>query len=62
MQAQSGSKSEPNSREATEQVTGAHKLLKSLQGKISEHPEIGQAIDKLERALALLELETNGML
>jgi hypothetical protein len=37
-------------------------LLKSIQGKVNQHPEIGQAISKLERALAILEIETNGML
>ena len=49
-------------REAVEHVTGAHTLLKTLQGKVAEHPEIGQAIHKLEMALAILEVKTGGML
>jgi hypothetical protein len=49
-------------RQAAEHVAGAHRLLKALQDKIGEHPEIGQAVSKLERALAILEIETGGML
>jgi hypothetical protein len=43
-------------------VAEAHTLLKTLQGKVAEHPEIGQAIHKLEQALAILEVQTGGML
>ncbi len=39
-----------------------HDLLKALQDKIGKHPEIGQAIHKLETALAILEVQTGGML
>jgi len=48
--------------QATEHVTGAHTLLKSLQEEIGEHPELGQAINKLEMALAILGVQTGGML
>jgi hypothetical protein len=47
---------------AAEHVAGAHTLLKTLQSKVAEHPEIGQAIHKLEEALAILEVQTGGML
>ena len=47
---------------AAEQVAGAHTLLKALQEKIGQHPEIGQAIHKLELALTALEVQTGGML
>jgi hypothetical protein len=47
---------------AAEQVAGAHDLLKALQEKVGQHPEIGQAIHKLELALAILEVQTGGML
>jgi hypothetical protein len=47
---------------AAEHVAGAHTLLKTLQGKVAEHSEIGQAIHKLEEALAILEVQTGGML
>lgn len=46
---------------ATEHVAGAHSLLKALQEKIGKHPEIGQAVNKLEMALAILEVKTGGM-
>ena len=49
-------------RQAAEHVAGAHRLLKVLQEKIGEHPEIGQAVNKLEMALAVLEIKTGGML
>jgi hypothetical protein len=42
-------------------VAGANDLLKALQHKIGEHPEIGQAIHKLETALAILEVKAGGM-
>jgi hypothetical protein len=51
-----------DSRQAVEHVVGAHRLLKALQDKIGEHPEIGQAVNKLEMALAILEIKTGGML
>jgi len=47
--------------QAAEHVAGAHDLLKALQDKTGEHPEIGQAINKLEMALAILEVKTAGM-
>ncbi|MGC2196173.1 MAG: hypothetical protein WA628_15990 [Terriglobales bacterium] len=59
---QKGSKPDPGSGEAAKQVAGAHALLKALEGKIGEHPEIGQAIHKLETALNILGLETGAML
>jgi len=62
MQAQGESKSDSDVSQAAEHVAGAHKLLKALQDKIGEHPEIGQAVTKLETALAILEVQTGGML
>lgn len=62
MQDQKDSKADPGSGEAAKQVAGAHALLKALEGKIGEHPEIGQAIHKLETALNILGLETGAML
>ncbi len=58
------SKSVPNPDEtqASTHVAGAHEILKGLQQKIGEHPEIGQAITKLEMALNLLAIETGGLL
>ena len=47
---------------AAEQVTHAHTLLKSLEARVGQHPELGQAIHKLEMALAILGVQTGGML
>jgi hypothetical protein len=55
-------KPDSDSQQAAEHVAGAHRLLKTLQDKIGEHPEIGQAVNKLEMALAILEIKTGGML
>jgi hypothetical protein len=52
----------PSPHPAAEHVAGAHTLLKTLQERVAEHPEIGNAIHKLEMALALLEIQTGGML
>jgi alanyl-tRNA synthetase len=58
MQAEDESRRE----QAAEHVTRAHTLLKALQEEIGEHPELGQAINKLEMALAILGVQTGGML
>jgi hypothetical protein len=62
MQTQAEPKPSADARQAVEHVAGAHRLLKVLQNKIGEHPEIGQAVNKLEMALAILEIKTGGML
>ena len=59
---QTESKPDSGAQQAAEHVAGAHNLLKALQEKVAEHPEIGQAIHKLEAALAILEVKTGGML
>ncbi|HMH05750.1 MAG TPA: hypothetical protein VK513_07360 [Terriglobales bacterium] len=61
MQKQGESRPDSGSQQAAEHVAGAHNLLKALRDKIGEHPEIGQAINKLEMALAILEVKTGGM-
>jgi hypothetical protein len=62
MPTQNEPKPDSGPQQAAEHVAGAHNLLKTLQGKVAEHPEIGQAINKLEMALAILEVQTGGML
>jgi hypothetical protein len=44
------------------QVRSAHQLLTALHDRIGQHPEIGEAITKLEMALNLLAVKTGGML
>lgn len=62
MESQDKSKPDSGAQQAAEHVAGAHHLLQALQDKLGEHPEIGQAIHKLESALAILEVQTGGML
>lgn len=50
------------SEQLKEEIAGAHRLLKSLEKKIGEHPEVGQAILKLEMALNILGIQTAAML
>jgi hypothetical protein len=58
--------SEPNPKQdpvpAAEHVASAHKILKELQLKVGNHPELGEAITKLEMALNTLAIKTGGLL
>lgn len=58
--------SEPRPRQKSSQaeahILSAQQILKSLQEKIGEHPELGAAITKLEMALNDLAIQTGGML
>jgi hypothetical protein len=51
-----------NSQQAREQIASAHKLLTELQQQLGHHPELGEAITKLEMALNTLALQTGGLL
>jgi len=55
-------KPEQYSAQAAEQVASAHKILKELQQKLGNHPELGEAITKLEMALNILAIKTGGLL
>ena len=55
------SKSKPGHAPALEHVSGAHELLMSLRKRIGEHPELQEAITKLEMALSVLTVKTGGM-
>ena len=48
--------------QAAAHIAGAQEILKALQEKIGEHPELGAAITKLEMALNDLAIQTGGML
>lgn len=48
--------------QAAEHITSAHEILKALQEKLGEHPEVGAAITKLEMALNILAVKTGGVL
>jgi hypothetical protein len=55
-------KPEQDPTQAAEHVASAHQLLKELQQKVGHHPELGEAITKLEMALNILAIRTGGLL
>ncbi len=57
-------KSEQDRRrnQATQHLSEAHQMLKSLREKLDQHPELDDAIERLEMALSILAVETGGML
>ena len=55
-------KPEQNSTQAVEHVASAHQILTELQKKVGNHPELGEAITKLEMALNILAIQTGGLL
>jgi hypothetical protein len=55
-------KPEQNPKQAAEHVASAHQLLKELQQRVGPHPELGEAITKLEMALSTLAIQTGGLL
>ena len=52
----------PGHAPVVEHVSGAHELLNALRKRIGEHPELAEAIAKLESALNILTVKTGGML
>ena len=55
-------KTKQESNQAAEHVASAHRILKELQQKVGEHPELGEASTKLEMALNSLAVQTGGLL
>ncbi len=56
---------DPASSQAAQHVASARALLKSVgekHGLLEKHPELAEAINRLELALAELTLETGGLL
>jgi hypothetical protein len=62
MKSQSERNLESSQTKAEAHIKSAHQILKALQEKIGEHPEIGAAITKLEMALNDLAIQTGGVL
>jgi hypothetical protein len=58
----SGSTESTEFNPALRHVSHARSLLIGLQERIGDHPELAEAINKLEDALSLLTLETGGLL
>jgi hypothetical protein len=48
--------------DAAEHVAEAHRILNGLRQKLDEHPDLEEAIAKLEMALSILTTKTGGML
>jgi len=55
-------KQNPELAPAVEHVSRAHEVLNALRKRIGEHPELAEAITKLESALNILTVKTGGML
>ena len=55
-------KPEQDPVQAAEHVASARQILKDLQDKVGHHPELGEAITKLEMALNNLAVQTGGLL
>lgn len=62
METPSKNNPEHDSSQVTSHIAGAHQILKALEEKLGEHPELGAAITKLEMALNLLAVKTGGVL
>jgi hypothetical protein len=49
-------------RNAAEHIAEAHRILSGLRQQLDKHPDLEEAITKLELALSLLTTSTGGML
>ncbi len=47
---------------AVEHVVEAHRILSGLRQQLDKHPDLDEAISKLEVALSVLTTKTGGML
>lgn len=48
--------------EAAEHVAEAYRLLSGMRQQLDQHPDLEEAISKLERALSILTIKSGGML
>lgn len=48
--------------DASQQLNEAHDLLQVLRKRLGTHPELEEAIEKLEMALSVLTAKSGGML
>ncbi|PSH05355.1 MAG: hypothetical protein CXZ00_01275 [Acidobacteria bacterium] len=53
---------QPSRNQAAEHVADAHHLLKNLREELGKHPQLDEAIMKLELALSALTIQTGGLL
>jgi predicted translin family RNA/ssDNA-binding protein len=54
--------SPPSQQQAAQHLEEAHQLLDRLRKRLDQHPELEEAILKIETALNLLTVSTGGML
>ncbi|MGB8771265.1 MAG: hypothetical protein WCC92_16725 [Candidatus Korobacteraceae bacterium] len=47
---------------AAEHIAEAHRILSGLRQQLDKHPDLDEAISKLEMALSILTTKTGGML
>ena len=52
----------PAPPDAAEHEAEAHRILNGLREKLDQHPDLEEAINKLELALSILTTKTGGML
>ena len=58
-----GTNSNPDQNpNAVEHVVEAHRILNGLRQQLDKHPDLDEAIAKLELALSILTTKTGGML
>ena len=48
--------------QAAQHIAEAHSLLTALRERLDRHPELEEAIEKLEMALSALTVKTGGLL
>jgi hypothetical protein len=48
--------------DAAEHVAEAHRILSGMRQQLDRHPDLEQAISKLEMALSILAIKSGGML
>jgi hypothetical protein len=58
----SGANLTPEQPDAAEHVAEAHRILNGLRQQLDRHPDLEEAIAKLEMALSILTTKTGGML
>jgi hypothetical protein len=49
-------------QKAVEQVAEAHRILNRMRQQVDKHPDLEEAVAKLEMALSILTTNTGGML
>lgn len=62
MEPETGRTPTPDNKPAVEHLTEAHTLLQELRKELAQHPQLEDAIQRIEMALSILTTKTGGML